>query len=205
MKTRTVRSVALVVSVLVMAVFVMAAAPMISANGKPKKTAAKKKSRSTTTVVGAKAAPSGGGARNFTCTGSEADRVTERTVTGTVDAKLVLTNVTVTQNYQEVNGAVVQQSMVVVKTASPRLKPDDSSTDGLITYFLNELPRATAADVGKFAYLYQFNLKDPRPVGPEFISGMYYGKYIGIEGSASNDPRWSYTDVRAFDMKCSYV
>ena len=145
-------------------------------------------------------------ARSFSCIGGSNDRITERMITGTVDSQMVLTNVTVTQTYQKVNNAMVQNPVVVLTT--PKAVVTFMNSEAMlnrVAFILNELPRATAADVGKFAYTYQFKLPKKLPAGPNFDAWMSYERNKGYEGSAANDQRWYSTDLQAFGLKCAFV
>jgi hypothetical protein len=142
--------------------------------------------------------------RNFSCIGSGPRRVTERLVTGTVTSNMVLTHVTVTQTHQLINNTLIAQPVVVRESRNPPGRPDPGSD--LIVFRLNEEPLATAADVGKFVEVYQFNLRKPLPAGPEFEAGLYFSTSVGVAGPAANEFRWSRVGAGgAYSMTCRYV
>jgi hypothetical protein len=154
------------------------------------------------TLIVAKA----GAARNFSCIGGGKARITERLVVGTVDSQMTLTNVTVTQTHQKVGGAMVKSSVVVLNT--PKSEVTFRNSDAMLDrvgFILNELPRATAADVGRFAFTYDLMLPKKLPAGANFDAWMSYEMKKGYEGSAANDQRWHTTDVQAFGLKCAFV
>ncbi len=176
-------------------------------SARPKATKPKKKPRVTTSREQPKSPPPAGASRNFSCIGSNEQRVTERIVSGTVSPKIAVTNVTVTQTHQLIDNALVQKSMVVLTSPNPRGEQDSGSD--LIVFRLNERPTATAADVDQLLTLYQFNFKNVLPAGPEFVAGLYFSSYKGVAGPAANEYRWSsipsLTSSGAYTMKCTYV
>jgi hypothetical protein len=156
------------------------------------------------------AAGAGGGraARSFSCVGSPTLQLQVRTVTGTVDAKFNLTNVSVTQTYQRVGDAIVEQPTVVLTVANPIGKLDPGATP-LIVYRLNELAPVTAADVDKVISIYQFNLPTVLPPGPTFEAGLYFKSFVGTAGPLAGELRWSTVASQAaggaYGMKCQYT
>jgi hypothetical protein len=184
------------------------------ADAKPKVTKPKRKARTTTTArprqvpsTAPSAAAGGGGSRNFSCVGSNSLRVTERQVTGTVNANVLVTNVTVTQTQQLIDNTLVAQPVVVLQSPNPPGEPDPGSD--LIVFRLNELPLATATDVDRLLSIYRFNFISPRPAGPTFQSGLYFTTYKGVAGPATNEYRWSLISSLAtsgaYSMDCQYV
>jgi hypothetical protein len=174
-----------------------------SAAAKPKSTTKKKK------VPAAAAAPpkASSAARNFLCSGKPNLQLQWRNVSGTVDGALNLTNVGVTQVWQKVGDALVEQPAVVLTSANPKGSPDPVYP--LLVYRLNERPTATAADIDRRLTLYQFNLPDKLPAGPTFKAGLYFDTLIGVAGSLTNEYRWStissITAGGLFEMDCQYT
>jgi hypothetical protein len=173
-------------------------------------TAAKKttkKKRKAAPVATAAPAKSGGGTRNFSCTGRPNIQLTWRDVSGTVDAKLNLTNVSVTQIYQKVGDALVEQPTVVLTAPNPTSEPDPAQP--ILIYRLNERPPATAADVDRLLTLYQFNLPNVMPAGPTFKAGLYFSSLKGTAGPLTNEFKWSYISSLAssglYAMDCTYT
>jgi hypothetical protein len=206
--------VTVVVSVLVPA-FAMGVAPATAAtsntSAKAKATKTKKAKKPAVKVtLPNKAAPAGagGGARSFSCVGTPTLQLQARSITGTVDAKLNLTNVTVTQTYQRVGDAIVEQPTVVLTVANPIGKLDPGATP-LVVYRLNELPAATAADVDRVISIYQFNLPTELPPGPTFEAGLYFNSFKGTAGPLAGELRWSTVASQAaggaYGMKCQYT
>jgi hypothetical protein len=146
------------------------------------------------------------GLRNFTCTGSESSRLSEYTVTGTIDQNIVMTNVTVTKNYVEQDGAAVSKPTVVMTSAKPKLTTPRESTEKFVVYQFNEIPQlASAADVGKYTYAYRINFPDTILPEPEFWAILLVQGYLGKEGSVANDQRWDDTKLVLADSVCKFV
>jgi hypothetical protein len=146
------------------------------------------------------------GQRNFTCTGSESSRLTEFTVTGTVDSEIVMTNVTVTKNYVEEGGVAVSQPTVVMTSARPKLTTPRESFEKFVVYVFNEVPKlATAADVGKYAYGYRINFPDKILPEPEFWAVIIVEGYLAKEGTLANDQRWDTTKAVIASATCKFV
>ncbi len=189
------------------AVILMCAVMLMAPTAMAKPTASKSKKKKTKVVSTAKAKSAAGSSRQFSCLGSGQQRVTERLITGTIDSKLSLTNVTVTRNFQLVDNTLVEQPTVVLRVAKPPSEQDPVS--GLIVFRLNERPLATAADVDKLFETYQFNFKNTLPPGPDFEAGLYFTTHIGVAGPAANEYRWSLiaslASGGAYGMKCRYV
>jgi hypothetical protein len=168
-----------------------------SAMGKPK---AKKK------VAAPKAQPPVSAAsRTFTCTGEDMSKLSNHTVTGTVGSDSSVTNVTVTKNYVQSNGAIVNQPAVVLNIASPKRLPERDPLYKFVSYELNKLPQITPAEVDKFFFVYEFRVPQTMPAGPEFTGIIKYDKYKGYEGSLANDQRWYSTDLAVMPSPCSYT
>ena len=155
----------------------------------------------------ATAAPAKRGGGNFTCTGRPNIQLAWRDVTGTVDAKLNVTNVSVTQIYQKVGDALVEQPTVVLTAPNPVGEPDPVSP--LVIYRLNQQTPAAAADVDQILTLYQFNLPNVVPAGPTFKAGLYFRSLKGTAGPLTNEFRWSSISSLAlgglFEMDCTYT
>jgi hypothetical protein len=175
--------------------------PGLTANAVEKKS--KKKPKVTTTKP-KKVVDS---SRRFSCLGTNEQRVTERLVTGTVNSKIVLTNVSVTQNFQLINNILVEQPVVVLTAANPPGEQDPGSD--LIVFRLNERLPATAADVDKLFVTYRFNFKNTLPPGPTFVAGLYFTTHKGTAGPAVNEYRWSLisslASSGAYSMNCQYL
>jgi hypothetical protein len=181
-----------------------------AASAKPKVTKPKKRSTPTTLVAPKTptASKNGAGARNFSCIGSNTQRVTERVVAGTIDANATVTNVTVTQTVQIIDNVLVEQPVVVLTSPNPVGKHELSSD--LIIFQLNELPRvATAADVDRLVTVYLLNIRDVMAPGPTFEEGLYFTTYKGAKGTAANEYKWSLVSSLAYSgaytLKCTYV
>jgi hypothetical protein len=178
-----------------------------AATAKPKKTtkpkAAKNKPPAATPAA---APPVVAGLRNFTCTGSESSRLTEFTVTGTVDNEIVMTNVTVIKNYVEQDGAAVSQPTVVMTSARPKLTTSRDSFEKFVVYQFNEVPRlAAASDVGKYTYGYRINFPDTILPDPEFWAMIIVEGYLAKEGTIANDQHWDTTKAVLARATCKFV
>jgi hypothetical protein len=178
-----------------------------SATAKAKKTPKRPKATKVAarpTPANPAAAPSG--LRNFSCTGSAASRLTEYTYTGTIDSDIVMTNVSVTKNYVEQDGAAVSQPTVVMTAANPKLTTARDSFEKFVVYQLNRIPPlATAADIGKYAYDYRINFPDTISTDPDFWSVMIVEGYLAKEGTLTNDPQWDTTRAVLVDATCKFV
>jgi hypothetical protein len=175
-----------------------------------KKTTKPKTTKSKTTKPNntkTRPASSSAGSLIFTCTGSDfTGRLTEHTVTGTVDSNIVMTNVVVTKNYVEQGGAAVLQPVVVLRSASPKLTTPRESVEKFVVYQFNKVPLlATAADVGTYTYDYRINFPDTIPTGPEFESVILIQGYLGKEGKVANDQTWDDTKLVIASAECKFV
>jgi hypothetical protein len=189
----------------------IAAVALVAVIASPSSARAKgtKKKKKASPVAAATPAPAkaGGATRNFTCVGTPNIQLTWRNVSGTIDAGFNLTNVTVTQIYQKVNEALVEQPTVVLTAPNPTGKEDLSSP--LFVYRLNEVPPATAADVDRLLTIYSFNFPNVLPAGPTFKAGLYFNTQKGVAGPLANEYKWSYISSLAYsgayDMNCQYT
>jgi hypothetical protein len=148
-----------------------------------------------------------GAARNFNCVGKPNLQLQWRNVSGTIDGAFNLTNVSVTQVWQKVGDALVEQPTVVLNASNLKGTPDPVYP--LLIYRLNEQPTATAADVDRLLQLYQFNFPDKLPAGPTFKAGLYFDTVKGAAGPLTNEYRWNYISSVAagglFEMDCQYT
>jgi hypothetical protein len=121
----------------------------------------------------------------------------EYTFTGTISSDIVMTNVSVTKNYVEQDGAAVSQPVVVMTAARPKLTTPCDSFEKFVVYRLNKIPPlATAEDVGKYAYDYRINFPDTISVDPEFKVVMIVDGYLAKgrrhrQRSAMGQHSWS--------------
>jgi hypothetical protein len=178
-----------------------------AATAKPKKTTKPKAAKSKPPAATAAAAPPvPAGQRNFTCTGSESSRLTEFTVTGTIDSEIVMTNVTVTKNYVEEGGAAVSRPTVVMTSARPKLTTPRESFEKFVVYQFNEIPRLAApSDVGKYTYDYRINFPDTISPDPEFWAMIIVEGYLAKEGTIANDQHWDTTKAVLARATCKFV
>jgi hypothetical protein len=190
-----------------------------SASAKPKAVKKKKKRAPAAVAVAPVAAtpdtapaaapaptPSGG-TRNFTCEGRPNLQITWRDVSGTIDAKMNLTNVSVTQIWQKVNDALVERPTVVLTSPNPPGQQDPASP--LLVYQLNQAPPATAADVNQLLTIYKLDLPNVQPPGPTFKAGLFFNTQKGVAGPVANEYKWSYVSSLAysglFEINCQYT
>jgi hypothetical protein len=174
------------------------------ASAKKSKTTKPKPSSKPVVTKANKAAPTA--QRSFSCTGSESSKLTEYTMTGNVSSDVVLTNLVVTKNYIEQDGAAVSQPTVVMTAAKPTLTTPRESYETFVTYRLNQIPQqATAADVGTYTYDYRINFPDTIPTTPEFVGTILVQKYLAKEGALANDQHWDTTKLVIATSVCKFV
>jgi hypothetical protein len=167
----------LLAGVVLATVATLATAPP-SAEAKPK---AKKKAVATNP----KTSP-GAAIRNFTCDGQDTrGKRTNHTVTGTVDSNLTVTNVTVTKNFAEVDGAMVNQPTVMVNIAAPKRLVQRDRLYRYVSYELNVLPPITPADVDKFSWVYEFRVPDVFPTEAVWKGILHYERRKGCGSQRS--------------------
>jgi hypothetical protein len=186
----------------VLAVFLTTGLTGGVAQGRPKATKPKKKvtTKPTTTK------PPSGGLKSFSCIGSSpTDRTTERVITGTINTgSYALSNVTITQTFQEINKAVVEQSVVVFQTAG--IEAEYQASYDILIYRMNPLPRfATAEDVGKKWTVFNFQINDIAAVKQKLVTQLSMVSHSGSKGTRENDYYWGYIGGPLYAMQCTYL